>query len=492
VSRSLRAVALVTLLTALPACSTALNAQLERYNTSVGYRYSTLSAEGNDDRLLVILAFSGGGTRAAAFSFGLLEALRDTRYTSERGPRRLLDDVDVIASVSGGSFTAAYYALFRERLFDEFPAAFLHRDIQGELIGRALWPPNWVRLARTDFDRINLAAQLYDQTVFQGKTFGDLLRQPRRPYIIVNATDMTLGRRFEFTQDQFDLLCSDLSSFKVADAVAASSAFPGLLSPLTLRNFSEGNPCGWKPPTWLTDADRPDNPPMRYLHARDLLSYQAQEPGRRRPWIHLLDGGLADNIGLRGPYIALSSQDSGWSVLTRINQRRVNRVVVISANAKTKKRADWDARQAAPGLLSVLGLVASGPMDNYSLDTVQLIRDFFEERAQQVASAESCRQELLDTCGRATTPVVRHVDWYPMELAFDRIADPALRDCLEALPTSFTLPEPTVRLLRQAAAVLLQRTPEFTQLMQALDGTWTPTPATIDPALQAEVCGPAR
>ena len=482
------ALALAALLAALPACSSTLNTPLAAHNPSAGYRYGTLAADGRDDELLVILAFSGGGTRAAAFSFGLLEALRDARYASDRGPRRLLDDVDVIASVSGGSFTAAYYALFRERLFDDFPAAFLHRDIEGELIGRALWPPNWFRLARKDFDRINLAAELYDATVFQGRTFADLLQSPRRPYIIVNATDMTLGRRFEFTQDQFDLLCSDLSTLKVADAVAASSAFPGLLSPLTLRNFAGGNACRWTPPQWLKDANKSSNPPMRYLHARDLLSYQEQAASR--PWIHLLDGGLADNIGLRGPYIALSSQDSGWSVLSRINRRAVKRVVVISANAKTRKRPDWDTRQSAPGLVSVLGLVASGPMDNYSLDTVQLIRNFFEQQEQEENSAASCRNVLLATCGRAPTPVVPHVDWFALELAFDRLADPALRDCLEALPTSFTLPEPTVKLLRQAAGVLLRGSPEFERLMTGLDKNWPPaTAARVDPELQTAVCG---
>jgi NTE family protein len=482
-----RSIVLVALLGALPACSSALNTPLVRHDAAAGYRYTNLDADGRTDELLVILAFSGGGTRAAAFSFGLLEALRDTRYASGGRPRRLLDDVDVIASVSGGSFTAAYYALFRERVFDDFPAAFLHRNIEGELIARAAWPPNWFRLARTDFDRINLAAELYDETVFQGRTFEDLLRQPRKPFIIVNATDMTLGRRFEFTQDQFDLLCSDLSKLKVADAVAASSAFPGLLSPLTLRNFA-GDGCAYRPPQWLQDASKPGNPPMRYLHARDLLSYQEQAGSR--PWIHLLDGGLADNIGLRGPYIALSSGDSSWSVLGKINRGAVKRVVVISANAKTRKRPDWDRHQAAPGLLSVLGLVSSGPMDNYSLDTVQLIRDFFAQQAQEEKSALSCRKALLATCGRADTPEVPHVDWYALELSFDRLGDETLRECLESLPTSFALPAPTIALLRQAARVLLQSSPEFSRLMTGLEAGWSAAPAGVDPALLAEVCPP--
>jgi NTE family protein len=482
----IRLVALVTLVALLAACATSINGRLPSYDAGRGYRYGTLGDDGRRDDLLVILAFSGGGTRAAAFSFGLLEALRDATYATVGGPRRLLDDVDVIASVSGGSFTAAYYALFHEGLFEEFPAAFLHRDIQGELLGRALWPPNWFRLARSDFDRINLAAELYDETVFRGRTFGDLVQARRKPFIILNATDMSLGRRFEFTQDQFDLLCSDLSSFKVASAVAASSAFPGLLSPLTLQNFA-GAGCGYSPPQWLQDANDRTNPPARYLHARDLLSYREQADSR--PWIHLLDGGLADNIGLRGPYVALSSQDSSWSVLSKINQGPVNRVVVISANAKTKKRSDWDRRQAAPGLLDVLGLVSSGPMDNYSFDTVQLIHDFFTEQAQEEKSAASCRKQLLATCGKENLPEVRHVAWHALELSFDGLADDALRVCMESLPTTFALPVPTVTLLRQVARLLLEASPAFAELMRALDSHWRPAPTPVDPALQAQVCG---
>ena len=101
-----------------------------------------------------------------------------------------------------------------------FRPPFLHRDVESDLIGLALWPPNWFRLASSSFDRINLAAEYYDKNIFSGRTFGNLIEQRRKPYIIINATDMTLGRRFEFTQDQFDLLCSDLSTVNVATAVA--------------------------------------------------------------------------------------------------------------------------------------------------------------------------------------------------------------------------------------------------------------------------------
>src|SRR5207244_13223798 len=123
---------------ALSACATpTMNARLNRQHPAVGYRYANLTADrDNGDDLFVILAFSGGGTRAAAFSFGVMEGLREVTYGSGRRP--LLQDVDVIAAVSGGSFTAAYYALFRDTFFDDFPMAFLYRNIERYMLARTL------------------------------------------------------------------------------------------------------------------------------------------------------------------------------------------------------------------------------------------------------------------------------------------------------------------------------------------------------------------
>lgn len=463
-----------------------INGKLGEFDGTSGYRFDRLSLEGNSNDLFVILAFSGGGTRASAFSFGLMEGLRETMYQAPAGQRALLEDVDVISSVSGGSFTAAYYGLFRDRLFTEFPNAFLYRNIQSDLVLRVLSPVNWVRLASPTFDRIDMAAELYDEEVFEHKTFADLLSMPRKPYIVLNATDMTLGHRFEFTQDQFDLLCSDLGPVKVANGVAASSAFPGLLSPLTLKNFAaEG--CGYKTPLWLSDAAQPGNPMPRYVPARDALSYQ--DPKAGRAYVHLLDGGLADNIGLRGPYAALSSDASPWSVLSKINQGSIRRVVVITANAKTKASHDWDQRRRAPGVLDVLGFVASGPMDNYSFDTVQMVRDFFTQMNADAQSWNECTGRINATCPAARTddqlPVV---DFFAVELSFDAVDDEALRSCLENLPTSFALPKPTVDLLRAVARSLLMGSKDFRAAMGTIDPAWTPSPVTIDPALRAEVC----
>jgi predicted acylesterase/phospholipase RssA len=482
---TVRSLLLLAVAALVAACGQPINTRLDAFDGTSGYRYRNLPSEGNADDLFVILAFSGGGTRAAAFSFGVMEGLNDTKYQGPNGERALLDDVDVISSVSGGSFTAAYYGLFRTEFFKEFPGAFLHRDIEGDLLLRALSPVNWFRLASPTFDRIDMAAELYDEMIFKGGTFADLLNPPRKPFIILNATDMTLGHRFEFTQDQFDLLCSDLGPLKVANGVAASSAFPGLLSPLTLKNFA-AEKCGYKEPGWLTDAARQGNPMLTYVPARDARSYQEPKPGR--PYIHLLDGGLADNIGLRGPYLALTSNASPWSVLAKINQGRIRRVVVITANAKTKPSHDWDQRRRAPGVFSVLGFVASGPMDNYSFDTVQMVRDFFTQQYADIKSANACSARIKDACGAAGTDERRVVDFFAVELSFDAEDDDALRGCLDNLPTSFALPEKTVGLLRVVARSLLMRSKDFHAAMRTIDPAWTPSPVTIDPALRAEVC----
>ena len=61
------------------------------------------------------LALSGGGYRAAAYHIGTLRALHKLN---------VLDKVDVISSVSGGSITAAYYVLNKDKGFDTFEKSF--------------------------------------------------------------------------------------------------------------------------------------------------------------------------------------------------------------------------------------------------------------------------------------------------------------------------------------------------------------------------------
>ncbi len=484
------AVALAVSMTVL-GCAAPSNPRLAAYDAA-GYRYANVRTDAGEEDLFVILAFSGGGTRAAAFSYGVLEGLQSVRYQPPAGTERtLLDDVDVVSSVSGGSFTAAHYALFGTAGFKHFEDNFLYRNIQGELVARALAPWNWVRLLRSDVSRIDLAADLYDEVVFNHATFATLLQQaPRgRPYLLLNATDMTLGARFEFTQDQFDLLCSDLSGVPVARAVAASSAFPVLLSPLTLHNYS-GGPCDdFRPPRWLSNGLGSLTQPRRVTLARNLMSYRTHV--KDRPFVHLLDGGLSDNIGLRGPYVALSGQDSAWSLYTKINQGKVRRVLVITANARTGRDPGWDKRETPPGVFDVLSLVTTGPMGNYSFETVQLIAEQFTRLTLDLEDYRACDTLAKQECPTFSMPFDPPADvaFHAVELAFDNVTDDErLKECLEGLETSFHLPRAQVTLLRQVAQRLLMTSPSFIDAMHAIAPAWQPHVVTIDPAVIAEAC----
>jgi len=337
------------------------NARMQHHDPQGGYRFSTLSHAGNSDSLLLLLAFSGGGTRAAALSYGVLEELARTEIDWEGQHRRLLDEVDTISSVSGGSFTAACYALYGDRIFTEFDHKFLSRKIQRQMVWHFCSPLNWVRLASPYFNRSDLVAEFYDRRLFNRKTFGDPIENNRRPFLSIEATDMSLGGSFEFAQDQFDFLGSDLSTFPVALAVAASAAFPILLSPITVNNYA-GSYEAPEPP-WMAMAltNKWDNS-RRAVKASELRSYQN---ARQHPYLHLLDGGLTDNLGLRGPLEEAVAWGGARNSIQHLKLQEVRKVVIIVVNAASKKDRGWDRSKAPPNIVQVTLALGTVPMNRY-------------------------------------------------------------------------------------------------------------------------------
>ena len=192
----------IALLVLLGGCATRpINPPITQFSPDTGYTFQTRQKHFKSQENLVMLAFSGGGTRAAAFSYGVLEFLRRTEVVGPKGNKvRLLDAVDMITGVSGGSFTALAYGLYGDKLFDEYERRFLKRDVQGELIARAMNPANWGELSSTGWGRSELAAQLYDEILFDGATFGDLDRGDG-PFIVASATDISTGGRMPFNQN---------------------------------------------------------------------------------------------------------------------------------------------------------------------------------------------------------------------------------------------------------------------------------------------------
>ena len=112
---------------------------------------------------------------------------------------------------------------------------FLKRNVQGALLRRTLNPFNWWKFTGSA-GRSELAADYYDEILFEGATFGDLLDKPG-PIAIATGTDLSTGSRFAFFQNDFDLICSDLNKVRLSRAAAASSAVPIVLSPVTFKNY---------------------------------------------------------------------------------------------------------------------------------------------------------------------------------------------------------------------------------------------------------------
>jgi NTE family protein len=213
-----------------------LNKPLASVSGTGGYRVTAREFPKGRGDLLLLLFFSGGGMRAAGFSYGVLEGLNATEIPVDGRTGRLLDQVDSISAVSGGAFTASYYCLYGTDAFSTYEKRFLKRNIQSQLLLSCLRPDNAVRLLSPYYGRSDVAAAYYDRHLFHHATYQQLASIPGRPFLVINATDLENGARFSFTQTSFDLLASDLGPYPIGRAVAASSAVPLLLTPITLRN----------------------------------------------------------------------------------------------------------------------------------------------------------------------------------------------------------------------------------------------------------------
>jgi NTE family protein len=348
------------------------NAALSSIDRSAGYRFSNLGPLGNNsDDLFVILTFSGGGTRAMAMSYGVMEKLKETRISWHGSERSLLNEVDIISSVSGGSITAAYYGLYGDRLFQDFSEKILYRNIKEDLLKQVFSLRGWFRILSPDFSRTDLMDEYYDREFFHGATFDDMRKA--RPFILFNATDMIQGVRFEFSQDQFDLLCSDLSKLHVSRAVTASTSFPVIFAPMQLENHA--GECGYQPPEWLVrDYKEKDMSTGLYDQSRMLMQYLDSQ---RRPSIKLVDGGVSDAIALRGPLYALLRGDGLWNLQDKIKRKEIKKLVVIMVNARAEPTDTSESVLSRIGLAETVNRVTVSVLQNYSSDTPKGSTIFF-------------------------------------------------------------------------------------------------------------------
>ena len=262
-------------------------------------------------------------------------------------------------------------------------------------------------MASLHYDRSDLAADYYDELLFEKKTFQDFIIA-NSPLIAINATNVATGSQFTFIGEEFAPICSDLSSFPVSRAVTASSAVPGAFSSIILKNYA--GTCNYQLPEWATKALAERHMNTRRYHMAKVLS-DYQDPAVQ-PYIHLLDGGISDNLGIR-VLINLTHIGGGtWNKLKQLDLENTSKMATIVVNA-----------QAA-------------------MDISFTTKDY--------------SSSAITTCAAQI---------YLIEVNFDRLQDETERNHLKHLPTSFYLEPGDVDRLKAAAKKILGDSAEFKKLV---------------------------
>jgi len=427
-----------------------------------GYRLSNVPASGrNSNELLVVASFSGGGARAATLAYAVLDAMRQVPIDlgDGRGPRSLFDELDVISAVSGGSWPAAYLAQHGDAMFPAFEQQVLRRDLQGDFVHELLAPAQWGWLFSPTYGRGDLFAEFMDREVFHGATYADVLARGQRPWVTLNATDMSLGARFEFKQEQFDLMCSDLGSVKLATAVAASSAVPIALSPITLRNYAGHCP---QPPQ--LDLYGLFGERRRAQYYQQSTSYQ---DGKARPYIHLLDGGLADNLAIRAMLEATMAAGGLRAVMAQAGILGVRWLVCIVVNAEGHAGLEADQSELVPSVLRVTQAVADIPLGRHSNDSLELLREAVARWPQEAAGPNAdpnapppLKTYLIEVSLEALEAASgESVGSSPLAGLSNSLS-------LRTLPTALSLPPAAVDQVLEAGHTLFRQSPELQRLLK--------------------------
>jgi NTE family protein len=222
------------------------------------YRHEPLPAVKQEPAFA--LAFSGGGFRATFTALGVLRFLADAQ---------LLARVRFVSSVSGGSianglFAHAYPHLeeagFAGEALDRQVLAPATAKVAGSSLQRSLLLNLWRALSPRK-TRTDLLADHLDSWFFQGLRLADLSANCR---FIFNAANLTSGVRFQFDREYLgDYVLGHIAtslapmSIRLADAVAASAAFPGALAPVVLEGYAF--PCAHGRTAKLLDGGAYDN-----------------------------------------------------------------------------------------------------------------------------------------------------------------------------------------------------------------------------------------
>jgi NTE family protein len=411
------------------------------------------------DDIVVALAFSGGGTRAAAFSYGVLTGLNETRVTTSRGTISLLDHVDFISGVSGGSILAAYFGLYGRQTLSDFPERFLLANPEEHL--------------QTDLSLFNIARGLeggindstefpswLDNHLFNHATFRQLLTG-RRPAVWINASDIYNRTAFLFTPVTFNALCSDLADYPISLAVAASAAVPVVFAPMVVQNYPGG--CPTSLPEWVQRVrSDPNAAPIIKSYAEALERYHTGEV----KYVKLLDGGLVDNLGLSGITVTRLANTTAYGPLEPEEAVKLRRLLFLVVDAGRAPSGAWAQSVPGPSGVELISAAAdtateSGALSSYLLfqTTMNSWKDALTKWRCHLSEAERRRY------GAGPNWNCNDVRFFIGRIAFGELG-PERAAALDHVETTLRLPRDQVDMLIAAGHDALQANLAFRGFLQ--------------------------
>ena len=417
------------------------------------------------DGTYVGLAFSGGGTRAAAFAHGMLLELSQTTLPGENGANAL-SSLRFVSGVSGGSVTAAWYGLKGEAGLMDFRDRFLIRDAEAYMRKSTLNPVNIARVFTGGVNGQDGFTRWLDQNLFGGARFADMRRDPRLT-VWINASDIYNQTPFIFDRETFRALCSDLDSLPVAEAVAASAAVPVIFAPVVLEAY--GPRCDFEEPAWMTTAAfNPEATASLRAYARALRSYRDPE---KLKYVKLLDGGLTDNFGVTSLAIARAASQTGYGPLSAEEAVRMKRLLFLVGNAGRQLEGDWGRKLSGPGGASFVMAIAdtaTAAATRHGYDAFRTgVARWHEDLVAYRCSLSPAEVRRL----RGTTNGwdCKDLKLFVGEIRFDQL-DEAMQAKLNKVATRLVLPTGDVDLTIEAGREALRRSPEFNGFLRSLEG----------------------
>jgi NTE family protein len=197
---------------------------------------------------------------------------------------------------------------------------------------------------------------------------------------------------------------------------------------------------------------------------REMESFQNSKD---RPFIHLVDGGVSDNIGVRGVLEFLEEQAASAAFRGEVGFGRIRRIILLVVNSQSSPSTDWDRSEDPPGIVAQLLQSTSVPIDHYSFETIETMKDRAAimgwQRELHVARARLAGATLAEAEGGMPKLTLEVID-----VSFSAIRDPEEKRYFMNLPTSFVLPPDDIDRLRDVAARLMRQSSPSTSRQCAL------------------------